>query len=148
MARYIVSQVLTPVSGLDVFTLIAASSGRLRVIEVSAAGIGTTSAEQLLLIARSSGGTTPGAAITPSKIGPTDQVAMVGTAFSSWSAQPTINTNSQVMGFNALGGANRWQPIGGAFEMRSTSEYVSIRASTVSTWQACAVSAIVEENYG
>jgi hypothetical protein len=128
--------------------LIAASSGRLRVLEISAVGNGTTSAAQLLLIGRSSGGTTPGAAITPSKFGPTDQIAMVGGAYSSWSVQPTINANTEVLGFNALAGVNRWQPIGGAFEMRSTSEYVSIRPSTTSTWQACAVSAIVEENYG
>jgi hypothetical protein len=60
---------------------------------------------------------------------------------------PFLSSDSRPLGFNALGGANVWTPIGGAYEMVSTSEYFSVRASTVPTWQACSVSVIFEENY-
>jgi hypothetical protein len=60
--------------------------------------------------------------------------------------QPTIDTHTEILGFNALGGANRWiPPKGSAVEARNA-ENISIRATAGVTFQALSVSAVVEED--
>lgn len=146
MGRYIVARDnVTPTGGNDVLTCISGSNRRIRVIEVSVAGRGTTSAAQQLNIARATTGTTPGGAITPSKADTSDQPAANFTTATTWSAQPTPETNSEVIGFNALGGANRWMPPGGKILEARNGEVISIRAPSGPTYQAMSLSVIIDE---
>src|SRR5215467_14340369 len=148
--RYSVSQEnVTPTAGNDVLTIISASGRRIRLWEVQASGRGTSSAAQSLEVSRSTAGTTPGGAVTPNKFDHTDEPAMTSTTATTWSVQPTQDTNRTVLGFNALGGANRagsassTRPYG--IEARN-GENISIRAATGITWQPISLSVVVEED--
>lgn len=147
MGRYTVTRDnFTPTGGQDALTIISPSSRRLRIVEVSVAGRGTTSAAQQFIASRSTAGTTPGGAITPSKGDSTDQPAAAFTTATTWSVQPTPETNGEVIGWNALGGQNRWvAPGGGILEARN-GEVISIRAPSGPTFQACSLSVIVDES--
>ena len=67
----------------------------------------------------------------------------------TWAAQPTLETNAHVVGFNALGGVNQLvaQPgrPNGICEARN-GENISIRAPAGPTYQACSISATFEED--
>jgi hypothetical protein len=145
--RYIIKQQnVTPTAGNDILTIISASSRRLRICEIAVAGRGTTSASQQIEAGRSTSGTTSGGTQTPGKLDHTDQPAAAGTYATTWSVQPTLDTHSEVIGWNALGGANRWiPPAGKALEARN-GEQLSIRASSGVTWQAMSISVVVEED--
>src|SRR6266446_5288968 len=97
----------TPTGGQDALTIISASARRVRLIDLNVVGAGSSSAAQRLLAGRSTGGTTPGGAITPSKAEHSDQPAAASTTATTWSVQPTLETNAHLVGFNALGGPNR-----------------------------------------
>lgn len=147
MGRYLVSRDnITPTGGNDVLTCISGANRRIRILEVSVAGRGTTSAAQQINVGRSTGGTTPGGAITPSKADYTDQPAANFTTATTWSAQPTLETNFEVVGWNALGGANRWQPPGGKLIEARNGENISIRAPSGPTYQATSISVLIEED--
>lgn len=148
--RYLIKQQnITPTAGNDIVTIIAATTRRGRLLEVSVSGRGTTSAAQQIEVGRSTVGTTGGGALTPGKLDHTDQPAAAFTYNTTWSVQPTLDAQSEVIGWNALGGANRWiPPKGSALEFRGagTLEQISIRASTGVTFQAMSLSAIIEED--
>lgn len=148
MGRYIVSQTnVTPTAGNDIITLVSAASRRLRVVQVSVSGRGTSSASQQIQVGRSTGGTTPGGAITPGKADHVDQPAAAFTAPTTWAAQPTLDTNGAAqIGWNALGGANHWTPPKGTLFEARNGEELSIRASAGVTFQALSVSVVVEED--
>lgn len=148
--RYIVSRDnITPTGGNDVLTLISGASRRIRIVEVAVSGRGATSASQQLQVGRSTGGTTPGGAITPSKFEHSDQPAANLTTSTTWSAQPTLETNYEVVGWNALGGAHR---LGSAQNTKAlgiearNGENISIRAPSGPTYQAMSISCVVEED--
>lgn len=148
--RYTVSRnAITPTAGNDALTLISAANRRIRIVSLNVKGGGTSSAQQELQISQNPTGTTPGGAIVPSKAEHSDQPAATFTTATTWAAQPTQATNFEVVGFNALGGANRWTtPPGkpqGMFEARN-GEVISIRAPTGPTYQACSFSVVVEED--
>lgn len=148
--RYIVKQqAVTPTAGNDIITVIAASNRRGRVIEISVAGRGTSSAMQQIEVGRSTSGTTGGGSLTPGKFDHTDEPAAAFTYDTTWSVQPTLDTHSEVIGWNALGGANRWiPPKGSGFEIRgaATAEQLSIRASSGVTFQPMSLSMVFEED--
>jgi hypothetical protein len=145
MGRYWVSRDnVTPTGGSDVLTLISAANRRIRVIEVSVAGRGSSSAAQQLQIGRASAGTTPGGAIVPTA-GHADQAASTFTTATTWSVQPALSTNYEVIGWNALGGANRWLAPAGSMEARN-GEVISIRAPSGPTYQGVSLSVLVEED--
>jgi hypothetical protein len=148
MGRYIVSQTnVTPTAGNDIITIVSAASRRLRVVQVSVAGRGTSSASQQIQVGRSTGGTTPGGAITPGKADHVDQTAAAFTAPTTWAAQPTLDTNTAVqIGWNALGGGNHWSPPKGSLMEARNGEEISIRASAGVTFQAMSVDVICEED--
>jgi len=116
---------------------------------VNVVGRGATSAPQSVHISHGATGTTPGGAITPDKAEHTDQPAAAFTTSTTWAAQPALNTNPEVVGFNALGGINRWvTPPGrpqGSFEERNGG-VISLRCAAGSTPQAMDISAVVEED--
>ena len=148
--RYVVKQQnITPTAGNDILTVLSVSSRRGRIVEVSVAGRGTSSAAQQIEVGRSTGGTTSGGAQTPGKFDHTDQPAAAFTYATTWSVQPTLDAHSEVIGWNALGGANRWiPPKGSGFEFRGagTVEQISFRASAGVTFQAMSFSCIIEED--
>jgi hypothetical protein len=147
--RYTVTRTVTPTADQDIFTLTSASNRRIRIVALAVVGLGTTSAAQKLLISNSTGGTTPGGGITPGKGEHVDQPAASFTAPTTWSAQPSLAGQGETVGWNALGGINRWvTPPGrpqGMFEARN-GEHISIRAQTGVTYQSAQVTATVEED--
>jgi hypothetical protein len=148
--RYTVSRDnVTPTGGQDVLTLISAASRRIRLVSAKVSGRGSTSAAQQLQIAMNATGTTPGGAITPSKAEHTEQPSATFTTATTWAAQPTLATNYEVLGWNALGGQGAWTtPPGrtqGMFEARN-GDVISIRAPSGPTYQAMSISAVVEED--
>jgi hypothetical protein len=147
MGQYLVSRDnVTPTGGNDLITIVTASNRRARIKEVAVNGRGTVSAAQEIVVGISSGGTTGGGGITPDKVDHVDQPSAASTVNTTWSAQPTISTNVIKLGFNALGGANRWIPPGGkGLEVRNGAN-ISIRATSGPTWQAMSVNVIFEED--
>lgn len=148
--RYVISRDnITPTGGQDIITVVTASGRRARLIDVQVVGAGSSSAAQRLLAGRSTAGTTGGGAITPSKAEHTEQPAAASTVNTTWSVQPTLETNAHVVGWNALGGINKWQTQpgrpNGIVEARN-GENISIRAPSGPTFQAVSVSITVEED--
>jgi hypothetical protein len=148
--RYTISRDnITPVGGQDILTIITAASRRARLVEINITGQGASSAAQRLIASRSTGGTTPGGAIVPSKAEHSEQPAAVFTTATTWAAQPTPETNGIALGWNALGGANRWVATPGrpqgTTEARN-GENISIRAPSGPTYQACSISVVIEED--
>jgi hypothetical protein len=136
----------TPTGGNDSLTIISGASRRVRLISVNVAGRGSSSASQQIQVGRSTGGTTPGGAITPSKGDHTDLPAATFTTATTWAAQPTLETNYDVVGWNALGGANRYPAPGGKYFEARNGENISIRAPSGPTYQAMSFSVVIEED--
>lgn len=148
--RYVVARDnVTPVGGQDILTLISATARRIRLISLNVTGRGSSSAPQQLQFAMNPAGTTPGGAITPTKAEHTEQPAAVFTTATTWTTQPALATNFEVVGWNALGGINRWvTPPGkpqGMFEARN-GDVISVRAPSGPTYQAMSLSVIIEED--
>lgn len=146
--RYVIKREnFTPTAGQDALTVISASGRRVRVVQATISGLGSTSAAQALGLGRSTSGTTPGGAITPDKFDHTDQPAMTSTTATTWAVQPTMATNYTELGWNAIGGAIVWNaPKGSGYEARN-GENISMRAlSSGVTYQACSVTLVVEED--
>jgi hypothetical protein len=112
----------------DLMTLIAAASRRVKIWEISVGGMGTVNAANELVLARSTGGTTGGGALTPSLV-ETDQLAAETDVFTTWSAQPTLGDVLLRLPVNANGGIYRWvaRP-GEEFEARDA-EQLSLRSA-------------------
>lgn len=150
--RYVVHVInVTPTAGNDILTLISAANRRLRLVELTAVGRGSSSAAQQIEFGRAPTGTTPGGAITPNKFDHQDEPTATFTTATTWSVQPAIDVNTEIAGWNALGGAFRWTPPvkggsgAGAPEVRN-GEVISIRATSGVTFQALSLSVVVEED--
>lgn len=143
--RYTVDIDLTPTGGNDVLTIVSPANRRVRPVQVIATGRGTTSAAQGLDIVRSTGGTTGGGAITPSKADHSEQPAAASTVNTTWSVQPTVEGNAVRIGWNAIGGGFAYNVPKGMLEARN-GENLSIRAPSGFTFQACTVSVVYEED--
>ena len=108
MALYMIRRsALAITAGNDVMTLITASNRKMRLWEVSASGLGTTSAANEFFFGPSTAGTTGGGALTPTPVDP-DSVAAGMTVNTTWSAQPTLGAHGLAFGVNANGGTYRW----------------------------------------
>jgi hypothetical protein len=139
---------VTPTGGNDLFTYVSAAARRARLQQFTAVGAGITSAAQRFTVARAdTAGVTGGGAITATKFDHAEQPAVVGTINTTWTTQPVINANNgEQVGFNALGGSNRWVPPKGVgLEVRN-GENLSFRANSGPTWQAVSASAVIEED--
>lgn len=138
---------VTPGSGVDILSIQASVNRRARLIQVSVAGNGTTSAYQMIEVGRATAGSSLATTIVPGKFDHTDEPAPSATYGTTWGTAPTLSTtDSEVIGWNALGGANRWIPPKGAgFEFRN-GEVITFRASVGVTFQAMSLSVVVEED--
>jgi hypothetical protein len=103
MGRYIVQRELvsSPTAGSDILTLVSGSNRAIRIVEVSVAGRGTSSAAQQIVVATSASGTTGGGAIVPTKFDDVDQPTANTVVNTTWSGQPTLDTNGEVIGWNS-----------------------------------------------
>jgi hypothetical protein len=111
----------------DTVTIVAGSKA-LRIIYVEASGMGTASAANEIVIARSTSGTTPGGGITP--------VALEGSgsstfaAYTTWAVQPTLGNVIHRLTVNANGGKDRFNPAPGLEITVPASGQVSIRSAS------------------
>jgi len=147
MPRFVVKRLnVTPTAGQDLLTIVSASNRRIELIEVSVGGRGSTSAAQQIEAGTSTGGTTGGGAITPTKTDP-DSAAAASTVNTTWSVQPTLDTNPLSLNFNALGGAYRWvKPAGAPGPQARNTGNLSIRCPTgATTPQAMDVHVVYDE---
>lgn len=91
----------------DLMTFLAPTNRRIRIVEISIGGMGTASAANELLVARSTGGTTGGGALTAEPLDP-DSAAAGSTVNTTWAAQPTVGNVLLRLPVNANGGIYRW----------------------------------------
>jgi hypothetical protein len=114
----------------DLLTIVASSTKPLRISVIDIKGMDTSSAVNEIVIQRSSGGTTPGGAITPSKMNPSSASASFS-AYTSWSVQPTLDgAVLWRMGPNANGGIDKYVAAPGWEFPVPVSGQVSIRSAT------------------
>lgn len=112
----------------DLLTLVASATKPLRVYIADIKGMGVSSAANEVLMSRSTGGTTGGGALTPQPAA-TSSGAASFQAFTTWSAQPTlnaqplwrfsVNANGGIDKFVAVPGAEISVPVGGQISFRS-----------------------------
>jgi len=109
MAFYIYSRSnVTPVVGNDLLTLISAANRRFCIHEVYLAGLGIQSQANDFSGARSTGGTTPSASLTPEKES-TDTAAPAMTNATAWAVQPALAAGTPLkFAPNSNGGQIRW----------------------------------------
>ncbi len=129
MPLYTVSRTRTQLSTTnDLLTIVASATKPLRIYVVDIKGMDTTSAYNEVVMQRSSGGTTPGGAITPAKVNPSSGSASFG-VYTTWSVQPSLSGELLWrFGPNGNGGQDKdvvlpgfeWPvPVGGQVSLRS-----------------------------
>lgn len=132
MAIYRVTRGSTALSTTaDLITVIAPSSRTIRIRRISVAGLATASAANVILVQRSTGGTTGGGALTPAPV-VTESAASGTVVNTTWSAQPTPTAGVILdrIGVNANGGVNNlFYPPGSEIILRN-SEQLSFRSET------------------
>lgn len=128
MAVYQVTVTSTALStSNDSVTITAASGKPLRVLHASVSGMGTASAANEVALARSSGGTTSGGAITPRPVS-SDSGAAGFTVATTWSVQPTLGNVLHRFSVNANGGYAPYNPLPGAEVTVPSAGQLSIRS--------------------
>jgi hypothetical protein len=98
----------TPTITNDLMTIIAPANKMVRVKRIRASGEATSSTVMRTVIQRSTGGTTPGGAITPDKANSSDSAAST-VVDTTWAAQPTL---SGIPHYN-----ESWNAFGGGFDL-------------------------------
>lgn len=130
MPLYTVTKTSTALStSNDSITIVASSTKPLRVYMVDIKGMGTASAANEVLLSRSSSGTTGGGGITPAKLNSNSGSASFS-AYTTWSAQPTLGDTVWRFGVNANGGIDKFIAIPGAEIQVPVSGQLSIRSAS------------------
>jgi len=128
MRTYTVSRKnVTPTVGNDLMTIIAPANKMIRLKRIRASGEAAASTVMRTIIQRSTGGATPGGALTPEKANTSDPAAST-VVDTTWGTQPTL---SGAPHYN-----EGWNAFGGGFDLTLdgrelylvNSEQVSIRA--------------------
>jgi len=129
MAKYGVTRSNTALSTTnDLLTLITATARKGKIYMIEVDGMGTVSAANEVIVARSSGGVTAGGAIAPEPIERDIPATASMTTATTWATQPTLDDILMRMGVNANGGINRWvAPQGKEIEIRNA-ETLSFRS--------------------
>lgn len=111
----------------DLVTIVAGATKPLRIVVVDIKGLGTSSAANEVLMARSSGGVTPGGGITPRATN-TGAASAAFSAYTTWGTQPSLGNDLWRFGVNANGGQDKFVAVpGGEFSVPVTGQ-VSIRS--------------------
>lgn len=128
-ARYTVTRTATALSTTaDFMTIVNSSTRALKIWAIRFYGAGTASAFNEVAVARSSGGTTGGGAITPTPKSTLASASGITAAYTTWSAQPTLGVVIERMGVNANGGiAAKVFPPGGEIDVPPSGQ-ISIRS--------------------
>ena len=116
----------------DALTIIPASARSFELVEISIGGMATASAANSTMVARSTGGTTPGGSVTarPHRV---NQAAAGFTNATTWAAQPTSPQELVIIPWNANGGLYRWVRIPGdniIFADADTNKNLTVRGKT------------------
>lgn len=143
MAIYGVTRTSSSLSvSADSITIVASATKPLKVYVVSCGGMGTSSAANEIVVARSTGGATGGGTITPSKYDP-GSVAASFSVFTTWVTQPTLGEILERLTVNANGGKDKFIALpGGEINVAATGQ-LSLR-SAVGT-SSVTFSLIIEE---
>lgn len=129
-ARYSASRTTSALSTTnDTMTIICPSTRSLKIWEIRIHGAGTTSTYNEVRIARSTGGTTGGGAITPTPLATLSPASGV-TVNTTWAAQPTIGVDIKRMAVNGNGAINAWTAIPGTEIDVPPSGQISIRSAS------------------
>jgi hypothetical protein len=113
----------------DLATFIAAAGKPVSFMHIKLKGAGTASAQNEVVLYRSSGGTTPGGAITLRPVS-SDGAAAGCLMYTTWSVQPTLgvevwrfslNALADWDAFTALPGLELTLPSAGQYSLRSAS---------------------------
>jgi hypothetical protein len=112
----------------DTMTFITPANRRIRIVEVSIGGMGTASAANEVRVARSTGGTTGGGALTSEPLEP-DSVAAATVVNTTWAAQPTIGNVMLRLPVNANGGIYRWVARPGEEIIARNAGQISVRSA-------------------
>jgi len=128
MRGYTVSRKgVTPTVGNDLMTIIAPANKMIRIKRIRVTGEATASTAMRTVIQRSTGGTTPGGALTPEKTTTSDPAAST-VVDTTWATQPTLSGSPLYNeGWNAFGGGFDLTLDGRELYLVN-SEQVSIRA--------------------
>ena len=103
----------------DTMTIVTAASGKgsqINLYEVFIGGQNGSSARSSMALARSTGGTTPGGAVTPAPLHPNSDTSSLGfNVYTTWSGgQPTLGTTFVLMPtFQGNGGQYKWWAVPG-----------------------------------
>lgn len=146
MAIYQVTRTSSALSTTnDSLTIVAASGKPLRVLITDIKGLGTSSAANEVALARSSGGATPGGAITP--FGASSDAASAGfAAYTTWTTQPTLGNILWRFSVNANGGQDKFVALPGGEITVPSGGQLSIRSITGTS--TVAISMQIEEIVG
>lgn len=126
---YTVNRAATALStSNDLVTITASSSKPLRVHLIDISGQGAAAADNTVLVSRSTGGTTGGGGITPTPTDPGMSAASF-TAYTTWSAQPSLGVALWRASVNALNGKDRFVAVPGTELFVPASGQVSIRSA-------------------
>lgn len=127
---YTVNKAATALStSNDLVTLVAHSAKPLRVHLIDIAGQGAAAADNTVLVSRSTGGTTGGGGITPNPTDPSMPAASFS-AYTTWSAQPSLGVTLDRMSVNALNGKDRIVATPGTEILIPASGQLSIRSAS------------------
>ncbi len=112
----------------DTVTIVASATKPLRVLYVEASGMGTASAANEIVIARSSGGTTPGGAITPAPLAGSGAAGF--SVYTTYAAAPSLGNILHRLTVNANGGKDRYNPAPGLDIEVPAGGQISIRSAS------------------
>jgi hypothetical protein len=112
----------------DLLTIIASATKPLRIYILDVKGMDTVSSANEIVLQRSTGGTTPGGALTPGKVNSGSGPASF-LVYTTWSVQPSLSGDVLWrFGPNGNGGIDKYVAIpGGEFPIR-VGEQVSLRS--------------------
>ena len=113
----------------DSITIAASSTKPLRVYMIDSKGADSSSTPNEIVCARSSGGTTGGGGITPSPINRNSSAASFS-AYTTWTAQPTLGAVLWRLAPNANGGKDTFVAIPGAEIQIPVSGQMSLRSAS------------------
>ena len=127
MPIYAVSRARSQLSTTaDTLTIVASSTKPLRIIMCKVAGADAAPADNTVLLMKSTGGTGPGTAITPTPIAGNSTASFA--VYTTWSGQPTPgailhrfepNANGGIDPFVAVPGGEYSVPVSGQVSLRS-----------------------------